>query len=91
MAVLSAIKKNKADKGIKSNGQIMLFLDVVFKKGLSSKETFEQKSERSKKVSHAVVWGRAFPRGRNYKRKGSVERACVKCLKNLRAFSMTAA
>lgn len=50
-----AIKKNKADKGIESNGQIILFWDVVFKEGLSSKETFEQKSERSEKVSHAVI------------------------------------
>ena len=55
MSVLSAIKKNKADKGIESNGQIMLFLDVVFKEGLSTEETFEQKSERSEKVSRAVI------------------------------------
>lgn len=61
MSVLSAIKENKADKGIESNGQIMLFLDVVFREGLSTEETFEQKSERSEKVSRAVIWGRAFP------------------------------
>lgn len=37
MSVLSAIKKNKADKGIESNGKIILFLDVMFKEGLSTK------------------------------------------------------
>lgn len=47
MSVLSAIKKNKAEKRIVSNGQIMLFLDMAFKEGLSTKETVEQKSERS--------------------------------------------
>lgn len=55
MLVLSAIKKNKVDKGIESNGQIILFLDVGFKEGLSTKETFEQKSERIEKMSHAVI------------------------------------
>lgn len=55
MLVLSAIKKNKADKGIEGNGQIILFLDLGFKEDLSTNETFEQKSERRKKVSHAVI------------------------------------
>lgn len=55
MAVLSVIKKNKTDKGIESNGQLMLFWDAVFKEDLFTKETFEQKSERSEKVSQAVM------------------------------------
>lgn len=55
MSVLSATKRNKADKGIESNGQIMLFWDVVSKEVLSTKETFEQKSERIEKLSHAVT------------------------------------
>lgn len=55
MSVLSATKRNKADKGIESNGQIMLFWDVVSKEVLSTTETFEQKSERIEKLSHAVT------------------------------------
>ena len=55
MSVLSATKRNKADKGIESNGQIMLFWDVVSKEVLSTKETFEQKSEIIEKLSHAVT------------------------------------
>ena len=88
MSVLSATKRNKADEGIESNGQIMLFWDVVFKEVLSIKETFEQKSERSEKVSHTVIQGRAFPHGRNFKSEGSVGRACVKCLRNPGEFSV---
>lgn len=91
MLVLSATKKNKADKGIEGNRQIILFLDLEFKEGLSTNESFEQKYERRKKLSHAVIQGKAFPRGSYYKRKGSVGRACVKCLRNRREFSVAAA
>ena len=33
----------------------MLFWDVVFKSVLSTKETFEQKSEIGEKMSHAAI------------------------------------